>query len=1422
MTPRFSASPPPDDDQILLALLQRLDERPCPMSRLLEAFATDKLPSVKSEEVVTHLRECVVCASVLAQLQSLDAAEVVAPPAGSRSIVVPELLGESRGMVELRDKVARLLRSFSGGARPPAVFLEGETGTGKTELAKAMHRASARQAGPFVQVNCATIKGDLAESQLFGHDRGAFTGALETKQGFFQQAHKGTLFLDEIGAMDPGPQPKLLTTIENKTVRRLGGSRDEPIDVWVIAATNANVSIAIREGHFRRDLYERLAGVFLRLPPLRDRGDDIILLAEHFVERVCRENQFALKRLDDDARSALLAYEWPGNVRELENAIERGVRFSDTEIITERALELRSAASFVSEPEPLPVKPDSAESERQRLLRLWEETNRNLSRMSKRLDIPRNTLRYQLQQLGILRDRPVPALTPGKTAPSQPPASAPADELALQPRRLGLLRVGLSAPVGDASAPFTDWIDNVTAKIEAFGGHVIDTGGAHLIGAFGLEPVEDAPGRAAHTATALQRAAERARAEGEEIHLTLAVDVRRVAVGFAGAEPRLDEGAKREAWDRLEALASHAEIDTTVASEAAATFLDRRFELAPVEPSAAALRRTYRIVGHTRPGLGFGRRVATFVGRQSDVELLRGHLDAVARGQGRAVGIVGDAGIGKSRLLSEFRKSLSAEEVIWLEGACFSHATAIPYVPVLAIVRATCGISEADSSAMIAARLRQRLESLDMNVEESAPYLFQLFGLREGTERLALLTSEAIRLRTLEVFRHMILEASARRPVVIAVEDVHWVDKASEEILDSMVTGGARVLLLSTYRPGLNPPRWIGRSFATQLALSALSLADSRTLLYSLEEDIPEPLARMILDTADGNPFFLEETYRAVEEQGRPGTLSEVPENVAAVLLARIERLAPGPRSVLQAAAALGREFTWNFLEGVWRGEGSLEAHVALLAELEFLYQRPGGRTRTYVFKHSLTQQVAEESLSSEARRQLHVAAGRALESLFAGRLEEIYDRLAYHYSRTEEAAKAVEYLTGLARKAARSDAQEEAVRAWKDALQHVERLPPDVRDRRRLEILLALASSLLPLGRIAEVSALLVPERERLERLREPALAARYYFMLARMSMLGNQALVADNARRAILEAEHCGDTATMGGAYGVLVLACVLSGKAPEGIENGKRAISLLEKTENRWSLSYTYWALGLCHSQLGRFQDALEAEQRSLEIAQVIGDAALEVSATWAIGITRSALGEWDEGIDLCRHAVDVARDVLYRALATAFLGFAYTEKGEAAPAITALEQAIPLAQRFGLRTYEGWFTAFLAEAHRLNDNLEGAERQAQSALAIATDARFPVAIGWAQLSSGRIAAARGDLDAATKKLETAFETFSRSGSSYECARTRVDLARVCYRRGDRDAARQHLQSARASFVALGVPRHREIAEALATDWAIVLDE
>src|SRR5262245_8667822 len=1327
--------------------------------------------------------------------------------------VVPELLGESVEMAALREQIARLLTRPAEGRRFPPILIEGETGTGKSVLAKALHRASVRRDGPFIPVNSTAIPETLAESQMFGHERGDFTDAREARPGFFQLANKGTLFLDEIGLMSMTVQPKLLTAIDDKAVRRMGASRSESVDVWVIAASNEDLETAKREKRLREDLYQRLAGVTFRLPPLRERGHDVLLLAQHFLERSCREHGFPLKSLNEDARGALLAHQWYGNVRELEHVIERAVLFSDADVITVEALRLPAARRTLPAIEA-PSRRKLDEVDPGQMITVYRDEKGNLSRAAARLRMPRNTLRYRLKQLNVLVD----------DAHATPVQQATSPETSRQLRRLALLRAEVSTAPSDRPSPVGEWLDIVNETVESFGGREMERRATGLTAAFGLEPVEDAPSRAAHAATALLRAAERARADGDSVHLALAIDVRRGLVEIGRDSAALDEASRREVWERLEALGQGAGADTAVASEAAAAFLERRFELAPLDHPAGALRRILRIVGHVRPGLGFGKRVATFVGRDDDLALLRAQLTAVVKGQRRAVGIVGEAGIGKSRLVGEFRRSLSSDDVIWLEGACFSYAHTIPYVPVLAILRSSCGVGEADAHAVVTDRLRRRLVELDLNVDQSLPYLLQLFGLREGTEGLAQLTAEEIRRRTLNVFSQMIFAASARRPMVIAVEDVHWADRASEEVLDSLATGGARVLFLSTYRPGFQPPPWMGKSFATQIALSSLSPEDSRTMLQSVveDDDIPESRARMILDRADGNPFFLEEIYRTVEGLGHPETLPEVPGSIADVLLARIDRLQQGPKSVLQGAAVLGREFSWRLLEGVWRGEGSLEAHMAVLTELEFLYQRADARGRTYVFKHALTQQVADETLSGEQRRQLHAAAGRALEALFADRLEEVYDRLAHHYSQTEEAPKAVYYLTGLAEKAARGAAREEAVLAWKDALQHVERLPPDARDRRRLEILLSLAGSLLPLGRIEEVNALLGPERDRLERLKDSLLAGRYYFMLARTSMLGNHARVVDHAGRAIAEAKRCGDAATMGGAYGVLAVACALSGQAERGIEAGQRAVSLLETTTIQWSLSYACWALGLCATQLGRFREALAAERRALEIARAIGDGALEVSATWAIGIARAAVGEWDDAIADCRRAVSAARDVLYRALATGFLGFAYTEKGasEAERAIIEFEQAIPLVQKFGLKAYEGWFRALQAEAHRLAGHPERAEELGQDAYRTANEARFPVGVGWAQLALGRIAADRNDLESAATRLETALKTFADAQSGYEWARVHIELAKVSHARGADEAARDHLEVARARFVELDVPIHRERVERLAAEWAITL--
>src|SRR5260370_27079315 len=233
-----------------------------------------------------------------------------------------DLTAETRAIEALRQEVRRLLGARTTG-RLPAVLLQGETGSGKGLVAKILHGDGPRAKGPFVDVNCAAIPETLLEAELLGFERGAFTDARRAKPGLFQTAHRGTIFLDEVGLLPDALQAKLLKVLEERSVRRLGSTRDEPVDAWILTATNEDLRGAVRERRFREDLYHRLAVLTLTLPPLRGRGEDLPRLAEHFLARACADYGVPPKTLAPDARAALRTYRWPGDVRGLGNLMER-------------------------------------------------------------------------------------------------------------------------------------------------------------------------------------------------------------------------------------------------------------------------------------------------------------------------------------------------------------------------------------------------------------------------------------------------------------------------------------------------------------------------------------------------------------------------------------------------------------------------------------------------------------------------------------------------------------------------------------------------------------------------------------------------------------------------------------------------------------------------------------------------------------------------------------------------------------------------------------------------------------------------------------------------------------------------------------------------------------------------------------------
>jgi DNA-binding NtrC family response regulator len=310
-----------------------------------------------------------------------------------------QIIGASPQMMTLFRAIARAAESDA------TVLLLGESGTGKELVARVLHRRSLRAGGPFVAINCAAIPENLLESELFGHEKGAFTGAIGRRVGRFERASGGTLFLDEIGDMSLALQSKILRALQEREIERVGGSAPVPINVRVIAATNRDLSAAVREGGFREDLFYRLAVVVLRLPPLAQRGADLDLLTEHFVARYACEHGRTIRGIAEEVFEVMHTHSWPGNVRQLHNALERAVVMSSGEVLLPQHL-----PPEISHPaEPAAGSPGLldgplctlAEMERRLIQRALRETGSNLTLAAQRLGIHRNTLRRKLVEHGL-------------------------------------------------------------------------------------------------------------------------------------------------------------------------------------------------------------------------------------------------------------------------------------------------------------------------------------------------------------------------------------------------------------------------------------------------------------------------------------------------------------------------------------------------------------------------------------------------------------------------------------------------------------------------------------------------------------------------------------------------------------------------------------------------------------------------------------------------------------------------------------------------------------------------------------------------------------------------------------------------------------------------------------------------------------
>jgi transcriptional regulator with GAF, ATPase, and Fis domain/tetratricopeptide (TPR) repeat protein len=1279
--------------------------------------------------------------------ESLRIAEVAAVVFATMKASV-ELLGESAEISALRQQVERLLTRHSSARRPAPVLIEGETGTGKGLLARVLHQGGPRAGHPFVHVDCAAIPDTMLEAELFGYERGAFTDARQSKPGLFQVAHQGVIFLDEVGLLPAALQAKLLTVIEEQAVRRLGSVKREAVDVLVVSATNEDLAASVRERRFRADLYHRLSVLKLVLPPLRARTGDALFLAERFLRNVCGDYGLPSLRLSEDARQALASYPWPGNVRELSNVIERAALLADSSVVTADALGLpRVAGETVATAATAPQtgRARRSDADRARVVDALEQSGWNISRAAAALGVPRHVLRYRIQKYGlapgesVAPDTALPVtLTPrGEPSESRVPA---APTVRWQRRRATLARIEFTS--GRA--------DTLIEKTRAFGGQIEELNAGSFIAAFGLDAAEDAARRAALAAIALQRLAARLGPHtADPTVIRIALHSQHVMTAHVEGRTQIEGSARRRMLEVLESIVSASRPNGIVLSDETKALLDRRFDCSELGGGDRAAPHAHELINYQPTAFGSEGRAAVFVGRGEEIELLRSRFAAVVAGSGCAIGIVGEAGVGKSRLAFELRRALTDGDFTYLEGRCEPYGTGIPYFAAISLLRDYFGIDERDDPAAARHKVAARLRAAGPALEAAAaPFLALLDILDEDREWTALGPAQR-RQRTIDALKRLLTHEGEARPLLLLFEDLHWVDSETEAVLQSLALAlpNARVLLLITYRPEYQPG-WLGRGHLTELRLDALAPSSAATLLRTLTGDDPSlrGLHKVLIDRTEGNPLFLEESVRALVEtraltgergayrlERSPATLP-VPRTVEAVLAARVDRLPVDAKRVLEAAAVIGNDIPFQILHAVCEGDATdLRRTIDTLQAAELVYERSLWPDVEYTFKHSLTHEVTYDALLDDQRRALHARVVDATERLYGDRLAEHVDRLADHSVKAELWDKAAAYLRLAGTKAFAQSAHRAAAGRFEQALAALGRLPRD-RDTiaSMIDAKLALRNTLLSVGEVDTV----------LQHLSDAS---------------------------ALCDAIGDRDRAAWICAY--MSTALWGTGRYTDAVETTLQTQRLAAEIDNSQLRVYSDMALSLIYHSMGRYSDGVVAGTRAAEALS--GERLLErfnipslpsvAARTWLVSCL-AELGEFARAAPLAREALEVAREVDEPwTLVNAYLGLGilHLREGRTEAAVQPLDEGLEICRRSNVDVWLGPLALLRGHVAMLEGRLDDALAFLARGLeqVTASRLRFYHSVGVIWTSEAKLRA--GDLDEARRLAEQALRDCERFG-------------------------------------------------------------
>jgi class 3 adenylate cyclase/tetratricopeptide (TPR) repeat protein len=575
---------------------------------------------------------------------------------------------------------------------------------------------------------------------------------------------------------------------------------------------------------------------------------------------------------------------------------------------------------------------------------------------------------------------------------------------------------------------------------------------------------------------------------GVDFRMRIGMNSGQVVVGSIGDDLRMDYTAVGDTTNLASRLESMASPDSILVSQDTFRLVRDFFEfetLGPVEvkgkeepQEAFKLLKSSGV--ETRIGAAVAKGLTRFVGRKNSMAALKEAYDWVLSGSGQVVAVVGEAGVGKSRLLLESRSQLLQGEYIYLEGRCLHFGGSMSYLPFLDVLRSYFEIEDGDREVVIKKKMAEKLAALDRKLASALPPLMELLSLKVEDEDFLKLGPQQRREKTFEAIRDVLIRVSQERPLILAVEDVHWIDKTSEELLDYLIgwLASARILLVLPYRPEYTH-QWGSKSYYRKIGLNQLTTESSAELVQAIleEGEVSSEIRELILNRTSGNPLYLEELTHSLLENGSiqkkehqfvfSGTASaiQIPDTIQGIIAARMDRLEDNLKRTMQVASVIGRDFAFRILQTITGLREELKANLLNLQGLEFIYEKNLFPELEYIFKHALTQEVAYNSLLQKRRKEIHEKIGKAIEEIYAERLEEFYEMLAYHFDQGEVWGRAVEYGVKAGAKARHAYNLQATLAHLNRAKEILEQHEPDVPWRVRYDLSFERAGALFDLG---------------------------------------------------------------------------------------------------------------------------------------------------------------------------------------------------------------------------------------------------------------------------------------------------------------------------------------------------------------------